>query len=83
MRAQLSNVTQEERVMRQPKGFTEYGHHGCCPDIYNHTPDMTGDHIMDGSIMRCKNKDAQAKLTDHLTTDVAYKRNTSYNRTSI
>jgi hypothetical protein len=38
---------------------------------------------MDASIMRCKNKDAQSKLADHLVTDVAYKRNTAYGRSSL
>ena len=69
--------------MKQPKGFVEYGKQGCCPDDWNNTPDMTGDHVMDASVKRCKNKDAQAKLTDHLVTDIAYKRNTSYGRGPI
>jgi hypothetical protein len=64
--------------MRQPKGFIEYGKDGCCPDDWNHVPDMTGNFEMDGSIMRCRNKEAHAKLVDHLTTDTAYKINTAY-----
>jgi hypothetical protein len=40
---------------------------------------MTGDHIMDGSIKRCCNKDAQDRLHHHLVTDVAYRRKTAYN----
>ena len=68
--------------MRQPKGYLEYGRAGCCPTDWNHTPDMTGYYETDGSIMRCRNKDAQAKLGDHLVTDVAYDRNTAYHRSS-
>ena len=69
--------------MRQPKGYSEYGKEGCCPSEWNHTPDMTGSYEMDASIMRTKNKDAQAKLSDHLVTDVAYKRNTAYGYSSL
>lgn len=69
--------------MKQPKGFSEYGQGGCCPEEWNHVPDMTGDYIMDGSIMRCKNGDAKARLEDHLVTDVAYKRNSAYGRSSL
>lgn len=68
--------------MRQPKGFSEYGKEGCCPSEWNNVPDMTGCHIMDGSIKRCKNGDAMARLESHLTTDVAYKRNSPYSHTS-
>ena len=69
--------------MRNPKGYTHYGREGCCPTEWNHTPDMTGSFEMDASIMKSKNKDAQAKLTDHLVSDVAYKRSTNYGRTSL
>ena len=69
--------------MRQPKGFREYGVKGCCPTEWNHVPDMTGDPYTDASIMRTRNKDAAAKLTDHLVTDVAYARNSAYNRSSL
>jgi len=69
--------------MRQPKGYREYGKKGCCPTEWNHTPDMTGNFEMDASIMKCKNKDAQDKLTDHLVTDVAYRRNSAYGSSSI
>lgn len=69
--------------MKQPKGYKEYGKEGCCPSDWNHVPDMTGYHEMDASIMHCKNKDAQAKLEDHLVTDVAYKRNSAYGRSSL
>ena len=69
--------------MRQPKGHLEYGKAGCCPTEWNNTPDMTGYYETDGSIMRCKNKDARAKLSDHLVTDVAYARNSAYNRSSL
>jgi hypothetical protein len=44
---------------------------------------MTGSFEMDASIMQCKNKDAQARLSDHLVTDIAYKRNTAYSRSSL
>ena len=60
--------------MRQPKGVVEYGKNGCCPSDWDHTPNMTGDHIMDGSIKSCKNVSAASKLADHLTTNMAYQR---------
>jgi hypothetical protein len=69
--------------MKQPKGFTEYGKEGCCPRDWNHVPDLTGSFEMDAAIMHCKNKDVQKKIADHLTTDVAYKRSTSYGQTSL
>ena len=69
--------------MRNPKGYTHYGKEGCCPTEWERTPDMTGSHEMDASIMHCKNKDAQSKLEDHLVTDVAYKRNSAYGRSSL
>ena len=69
--------------MKQPRGYTEYGKEGCCPTEWEHVPDLTGSFELDASIMRSKNKDAQARLSDHLTTDVAYKRSTSYGQTSL
>jgi hypothetical protein len=69
--------------MKQPRGHIEYGKDGCCPTEWNHVPDMTGSFEMDASIMQCKNKDAQARLSDHLVTDIAYKRNTAYSRSSL
>lgn len=70
--------------MRQPKGYTEYGEEGCCPAEWNHVPNMTGNHEMDGSIMRCKNKDAQARLVDHIAGGGgAYGINTAYTSSTI
>ena len=69
--------------MRQPKGTHEYGKKGCCPTDWENVPDITGNHEMDGSIMRCKNKDAQAKLSDYLVGDRAYAINTAYSRSSL
>ena len=69
--------------MKQPKGHIEYGKDGCCPHDWDHVPNMTGHFETDASIMKCKNKDAQSKLSDHLVTDVAYARNTAYNRSSL
>ena len=69
--------------MDKPEGFTKYGKQGCCPKDWNEIPDMTGYHEIDASIMHCKNTDAARKLVDHLVTDVAYKRNTAYSRSSI
>ena len=72
--------------MKQPKGFTEYGKDGCCPQEWDHTPMMTGHYEMDGSIQRCKNKEAHAKLKDHLCGAAgshgqnAYTPNTGYGR---
>ena len=68
--------------MKQPRGFKEYGKEGCCPTEWNTTPDMTGSHELDASIMHCKNKDAQAKLSDHIMRDVAYEKNNGYTRSS-
>jgi hypothetical protein len=68
--------------MKQPKGMQEYGQAGCCPTEFNHIPEITGNHEMDLGIMHCKNKDAHAKLSDHLTRDVAYEKNTAYTRSS-
>lgn len=69
--------------MRQPKGHTEYGKEGCCPGEWDHTPNITGSYEMDGAIQRCRNRDAQAKLTDHIVRDVAYEKNTAYGHSSI
>jgi hypothetical protein len=63
--------------------FPKYGKAGCCPTAWNETPNMTGDPYTDASIFHSKNPDAKAKLTDHLVTDVAYSKNTSYSRSSI
>ena len=66
--------------MRQPKGKTEYGKEGCCPEDWNHTPRMTGDYVMDGSIQRCHNGDAKKRLEDHICDDNIYQGNTGYKR---
>lgn len=68
--------------MKQPKGMTEYGQGACCPDEFNHVPNISGNHEMDLGIMHCKNKDAQAKLSDHIMRDVAYEKNNGYTRSS-
>lgn len=40
--------------------------HQCAPKEWRHTQNMTGSYEMDASIAHCSNKDAQAKLQDHL-----------------
>jgi hypothetical protein len=67
--------------MRQPKGFQEYGKEGCCPHEFDHVPNITGNFETDASIMRSKNKDAQARLKDHISGDV-YEINTAYHHTT-
>ena len=69
--------------MKQPRGKQEYGKNGCCPTDWERVPNMTGDHILDGSIMRCRNKDAHARLEDHLAGGVAYQIRTGYNSSTI
>lgn len=66
--------------MKNPK---MHEHHQCAPAEWRHTPDMTGSYEMDCVIARCKNKDMQQRLRDHLTEDVAYKINTAYGRGPI
>ena len=68
--------------MRQPKGITEYGKNGCCPSEFDHVPNITGNHETDASIMHCSNKEAHARLLDHIAGD-SYNLNTAYNHTSI
>jgi hypothetical protein len=69
--------------MRQPKGFIEYGKEGCCPDDWNHVPNITGNFEMDASIMKSKNKDAHARLADHIASDTGYRINSGYTRKTI
>jgi len=74
--------TSKGMMMRQPRQFSEYGKAGCCPDDWNHTPNMTGDFEFDGSIQHCKNRDMRGKLEDHLAgSAAAYTINTAYGRT--
>jgi hypothetical protein len=63
--------------------FSKYGQEGCCPSEWDDVPNMTGCPYMDGSIHHSKNTDAHARLTDHLVSDVAYTKNTAYNRSSL
>lgn len=52
--------------MKQPRGIQEYGQGACCPDEYNHVPNITGSHELDSSIMRNNNKDMHQRLEDHI-----------------
>jgi hypothetical protein len=70
--------------MRQPKGVVEYGKEGCCPDEWNHVPNMTGSFELDGAIMKCKNGDAQRKLCDCIASGgSAYKIGNGYAQSAI
>ena len=64
--------------MRQPKNHIEYGKAGCCPDEFNHVPEMTGNFETDASIMHCNNKDLHMKIEDHLAGPVVYGHNSAY-----
>ena len=57
-----------------------YGYHlhKFAPKEWRKTQDITGDHIMDESIHRCKNPDVRKKLTDYVTGDEAYGPTTGY-----
>jgi hypothetical protein len=69
-----------ESVMRKPKG---YKNHECCPADWKQTSDITGSFELDATILRTRNNDMRDRLSDHLTGDQAYERNTAYNHTSI
>ena len=66
--------------MRKPK---RYGNHECCPEEWRGISDLTGSYEMDGLVARTTNRDAIARLEDHLVSDVAYELSNGYRRSSI
>lgn len=66
--------------MKKP---AKYDTHRACPKEWRKIGDLTGSYELDGMLQRTHNKDMEAKLEDHLVTDVAYQKRTAYNGSSL
>lgn len=60
------------------KRYMQNPEHRFAPQLWRHTHNITGDHVFDASIERCKNRDAHNKVGWHCAKGESYGYKTAY-----